>query len=140
MKKRIFLLILALVVLCVTPVQAFAQPVQLLEGISPEWVVITRFFNTCNMSDSGKFEFSSALSAQSHIDKVVIEARLQQEVNGSWKTIKSWISTSSGNTGSLYKAHYVAGGYFYRLVATGCVYHNNKLIEQASYTSPLYWY
>ncbi|MDA8226589.1 MAG: hypothetical protein M0T74_02590 [Desulfitobacterium hafniense] len=69
-----------------------------------------------------------------------INASIQQYVNGRWTTIKSWTSTSYNNSGYLDQTWYVTSGYYYRMVSTGAVYQNDKLVEQTSYTSPSYWY
>lgn len=104
------------------------------------WVSITDFQNTFDISASGAALVNLRLNARSDINKVVINASIQQYVNGRWTTIKSWTSTSYNNSGYLDQTWYVTSGYYYRMVSTGAVYQNDKLVEQTSYTSPSYWY
>jgi hypothetical protein len=108
--------------------------------IGPLWVNITEFTNSFDISASGLAEFDTSLYARSNINKVVINASIQQYVNGNWRTIKSWSSTTYSNSGYLNKKWYVVSGYYYRLVSTGSVYQNNVLVEQTSYTGRSYWY
>lgn len=142
MKKRVEVLILSLLILCLVPMQVFAletkQPTN--SEIGPLWVNISRFSNSFDISSSGLSQFDTSLSARSNINKVVINASIQQNINGSWQTIKCWTSTSSSSSGNLAQKWYVVSGYYYRLVSTGSVYQNDVLVEKTSYTGPDYWY
>lgn len=142
MRKRVFLLVLVIMLLCTAPVQVFALETNSENGLEmgPLWVNITSFVNASDITGSGIFEFETRLYARSNIDKVVIDASIQQYNNGSWQTIKSWTSTSYSSSGSMYQNWAVMSGYYYRLVSTGLVYQNNVLMEQTSYTGPSYWY
>ncbi|HHY26961.1 MAG TPA: hypothetical protein GX523_09520 [Desulfitobacterium dehalogenans] len=142
MGKRIIVLALSLFILCLTPMQMFAQGTsQATESeVGPMWVNITEFTNSFDVSGSGLTQFDTSLYARSNINKVVIDSSIQQYTNGSWQTIKSWTSTSNSSSGYLAQKWYVVSGYYYRLISTGAVYQNDVLVEQASYTGLSYWY
>ncbi len=142
MRKRAAVLVLTLLILCLVPMQILAMETNLAKNspIGPMWVNIIEFTNSFDISDSGLFEFDTVLYARSDINKVVINASIQQYSNGSWQTIKSWSSTSYSNSGYLNQKWYVMSDYYYRLVSTGAVYQNGELVEQTSYTGPSYWY
>lgn len=142
MRNKAVVLVLSLLILCLAPMQMFAIEANQAPNsqIGPLWVNIIEFTNSFEISSSGLAEFDTSLYARSNINKVVINASIQQYINGSWQTIKSWSSTSYSNSGYLNQKWYVVSGYYYRLVSTGAVYQNNVLVEQTSYTSPSYWY
>lgn len=142
MRKKVSVLVLAVLLLCLSPIQSFAMETDQKTDsvIQPRWVSITDFANSFNISGSGLAQLNTALYARSNINKVVITQNLQQYVNGSWKTIKSWTGTFYSSSGYMNKSWYVTSGYYYRMVSTGAVYQNNVLVEQVSYTGPSYWY
>lgn len=142
MRKKTVVLCISLLILCLAPMQIFGLDAEqkINFDIGPLWVSITDFQNTFDISASGAALVNSKLYARSNINKVVINASIQQYINGSWKTIKSWTSTSSSNSGYLNQTWYVMSGYYYRMVSTGAVYQNGVLVEQTFYTSPSYWY
>lgn len=141
MRKRV-VLVLSLLILLLVPMQVFAIGTNQVTNseIGPLWVSITEFTNSFEISSSGLAQFDTSLYARSNINKVVINASIQQYINGSWQTIKSWASTSYSNSGYLNQQWYVMSGYYYRLVSTGAVYQNDVMVEQTSYTGPSYWY
>jgi len=142
MSKRAATLVLTLLILCVAPMQAFALGTNQVTNseIGPLWVSITEFTNSFEISGSGLAQFDTSLYARSNINKVVINASIQQYINGSWQAVNSWTSTSYSNSGYLNQKWYVMSGYYYRLVSTGAVYQDDVLIEQTSYTGSSYWY
>ncbi|WP_075367228.1 hypothetical protein [Desulfosporosinus metallidurans] len=142
MRKRTAALVLSLLILCLAPMHAFALGTNQVTNseLGPLWVSITEFTNSFEISGSGLAQFDTSLYARSNINKVVINASIQQYINGSWQTIKSWTSTSYNNSGYLNQKWYVVSGYNYRLVSTGAVYQNDTLVEQTSYTGSSYWY
>jgi len=142
MRKRAAVLVLSLLILCVAPMQAFALGTNQVTNseIGPLWVSITEFTNSFEISGSGLAQFDTSLYARSNINKVVINASIQQYINGSWQTVNSWTSTSYSNSGYLNQKWYVMSGYYYRLVSSGAVYQDDVLVEQTSYTGPSYWY
>jgi len=142
MKKRAVVLVLSFLILCTAPMQMFAVETnkETSSEIGPLWVDIIKFSNSFDVSGSGLFQFDTSLSARSNINKVVINASIQQNNNGSWQTIKSWTSTSNSSNGSLCQKWYVVSGYDYRLVSSGAVYEDGVLAEKTSSTGPSYWY
>lgn len=142
MRKRAVVLVLSLLILCLAPMQMFAVETNQATSseIGPLWTHIIKFSNTFDISDSGLFQFDTSLTARSNINKVVINASIQQYVNGNWQTIKSWTSTSYSYMGDINQSWYVMSGYYYRLVSSGAVYQDDILMEQTSYTGPSYWY
>lgn len=142
MRKRAVVLVVSLLILCLAPVQMLAaqtnQEADL--EIGPSWVHIVRFSNYFDISSSGLAHVDTGLLARSNINKVVINSSIQQNVDGSWRTIKSWTSTSNSYVGDLTESWYVVSGHYYRLATSGEVYQNGVLMEQTSYTSPAYWY
>lgn len=142
MRKRAVVLVLSLLILCVAPMQAFALGTNQVTNpqIGPLWVSITEFTNSFEISGSGLAQFDTSLYARSNINKVVINASIQQYINGSWQIVNSWTSTSYSNSGYLNQKWYVMSGYYYRLVSTGAVYQNGVLVEQTSFTGSSYWY
>ncbi|WP_019850899.1 MULTISPECIES: hypothetical protein [Desulfitobacterium] len=103
MRRKAVILALSLFILCLTPMQIFAQSTsQAMEPeVGPMWVNITEFTNSFDISSSGLAQFDTSLYARSNINKVVIDASIQQYTNGSWQTVKSWASTSNSNSGYL---------------------------------------
>ncbi|WKV07741.1 hypothetical protein Q2T46_09190 [Thermoanaerobacterium sp. CMT5567-10] len=107
--------------------------------ITPNWIAISQFTNTFDISSMGKSTVDSVLYAFS-VDKIRIDAYLQQYKNGNWVTIKSWSNTSTDISCSISEIWYVEEGYYYRLVTKGTVYRNGVQLEQANYTSDARWY
>ncbi len=142
MRKRAVALVLSLLILCVAPMQVFALGTNQVTNseIGPLWVSITEFTNSFEISGSGLAQFDTSLYARSNINKVVINASMQQYNNGSWQTVNSWTSTTYSNSGYLNQKWYLMSGYYYRLVSSGAVYQDDVLVEQTSYTGSSYWY
>lgn len=143
MRKKLAMLVLTLLVICLTPMQIFALNQSQQESqqvISPRWTYITEFSNAFDISVTGLFQFNTSLSARSSINKVEVNASIQQYVNGNWQTIRSWTNTSTSSSIEVFREWYVVPGYYYRLVSTGAVYQDGVLMEQTSYTGPGYWY
>lgn len=142
MKKRTSMLILSLLILCLAPMQMLAAEINEAKSlpIEPKWTSIIEFTNSFDISSGGTAQFDTVLFARSNIDKVVINASIQQYVNGNWQTVNSWSSTTYSNSGYLNKKWALMSGYYYRLVSTGAVYEDGILVEQTSYTGSSYWY
>ena len=142
MRKRAVALVLSLLILCVAPMQVFALGTNQVTNseIGPLWVSITEFTNSFEISGSGLAQFDTSLYARSNINKVVINASIQQYINGSWQAVNSWTSTTYSNSGYLNQKWYLMSGYYYRLVSSGAVYQDDVLVEQTSYTGSSYWY
>ncbi|EGW37201.1 hypothetical protein [Desulfosporosinus sp. OT] len=140
MQKRVVVLILSLLILCMVPMQVLASEQTTNSIVSPMWVNIIDYQNTFSISSSGAATVNTTLNAETNINKVVLTASIQQYNNGNWTTIKSWASTSYSNSGSLYQTRYLISGYYYRMVSNGSVYQDELLVENTSYTSSSRWY
>lgn len=130
-------------ILCLIPMQSFAFDADNQKEssvIAPRWTSIIDYQNIFEISGSGAALVDVSLNARSNINKVVINASIQQYVNDNWTTIKSWSSTSYSSSGYLSQTWYVNKGYYYRMLSTGAVYQNDVLLEHVSYTSPSHWY
>jgi len=109
------------------------------EVVQIQFTNIYSFFNSFEISDSGKSTFTSSLTAR-NVDEVSIACDLQQYSAGKWKTIKSWSGEYSGTGYILSKSWYVASGYSYRLKSYAYVYKDGAMIESDSYTSSNIYY
>lgn len=94
MRKRVVVFVLSLVILCMTPMQMLALEQNTDSIVSPMWTYIIDYQNTFSISSSGAATVNTTLNAGNNINKVVISSSIQQYINGSWTTIKSWTSTS----------------------------------------------
>lgn len=142
MLKKISLALCLVLIVSFTPLDSsFAQEsdATFQDSIQPNWTNISEFTNVFSVSECGLSSVESLLFA-SNVDEIKIVVNLQQYKNGSWTTIKSWTNTFSRISCILDEQWYVISGYLYRMVATGTVYINGSLIEQASYTSPSHYY
>lgn len=143
-RKIIIILIIGLLIIN-APISAFALNEERvgssseLNTVKPMWTEIAEFTNGFNISSTGKATIESILYAFD-VDEIQIDAKLQQYKNGSWITIKSWTSNSYDIYCTIGEIWYVMSGYSYRLVSTGMVYENSKLVEQTTYTSETYRY
>lgn len=140
MRKKIWIFVLALFILCI-PAQLFAadESTNVKNIVSPMWTYIVDYQNTFSISSSGLATVYTTLNASSG-NKVVITSSIQKYANGSWSSINSWTTTSYSGSGALYQTWNLASGYNYRMVSNGAVYQNSVLLEQTSYTSPIRWY
>ena len=66
-------------------------------------------------------------------NKVKVTTELQQ-LNGSWKTIKTWTVTKNGTAYGMEKTYGIAKGYSYRLKVTARAYKDTKLLETVTET------
>lgn len=137
MKKTVKTFIVCLIVLLsLVPCYANAEELNGVEQISPMFSNITIFQSKFNLSDNGKTTNTVYLDAR-NVDRVVVEAYLQQFKGGNWVAIKNWSNSKEGTTCSLSQDWYVASGYSYRLVTYGYVYQGTKLVESTSDTSSI---
>ena len=66
-------------------------------------------------------------------NKVTVTCELQQ-LNGSWKTIKSWTKTVNDTSFLMEKTYGIAKNYSYRLKITAKAYKDTKLFETVTET------
>lgn len=69
---------------------------------------------------------SSIVGYSSLVDKVKIEATLQQYKNGSWTDLKTWTKFYSSYKGNLGETYQVSKGYSYRVVTKFTAYSGSK--------------
>lgn len=69
---------------------------------------------------------SSIVGYSSTVDKVKIEATLQQYKNGSWTDLKTWTKSFSSYKGNLGETYQVSKGYSYRVVTKFTAYSGSK--------------
>ena len=69
---------------------------------------------------------SSIVGYSSLVDKVKIEATLQQYKNGSWTDLKTWTKSYSSYKGNLGETYQVSKGYSYRVVTKFTAYSGSK--------------
>ncbi len=142
-KKKFLFLLMALLSFASLPTYAFESTEQTLNSgniiIQPRFTNISIYQNTFDLSASGKASVMTYLTVRTLSD-VRVEASLQQSKNGTWTTVKSWSSSASGTSSGLNVTYYVLKGYNYRMISSGKVYKNGKLIEQTSYVSESKYY
>ncbi len=143
-KKIIMLLVISVICFTINPTFILASQgnQQTMESnlIQPMWTYIDSYRNTFVISDFGRADVTVVLHSFT-ADSIRVEASIQQLKNGDWITIKTWSNTVHDKiTCGLGKSWYVAKGYLYRMVSTGIVYKNGKIVEQTTYVSPLRYY
>jgi len=109
------------------------------EIVTPFFTNITLFQNVFDISTDGKVSISVYLTAR-NVDKVKVNANLQQLINGNWSTVKSWTNISAGTYSGLSGIYYVPKGYEYRLISSGSVYLNENVLEQSTFISQTKFY
>lgn len=73
---------------------------------------------------------SSIVGYSSSVDKVKIEATLQQHKNGKWTDLKTWSKSYSSHKGNLGETYQVSKGYSYRVVTKFTAYSGSKMETQ----------
>lgn len=91
---------------------------------------------TANLSISGTTAQVSGRITPKNGQKTTLTVKLQQKVDGRWKTIATWSDSSSSGTSDIISKKSVDKGYAYRAYATGKVYNSaGSVIETASKAS-----
>lgn len=140
MRKRFLIIISAVLILCMIGMPVYAKEnIKMLGSteqdiVQPCFTNIILFQNGFDISETGKASVSVYLTAQ-NVDRVQVDAYLQQYINGSWMTIKSWTNTAVGTNSGLCGTYYVSRGYLYRVFSRGSVYKGSTLVETTTYTS-----
>ncbi|MFT4105631.1 MAG: hypothetical protein QM657_07720 [Lacrimispora sp.] len=126
LKKR-FLVSLFLMVLAVSSITAYASPV-----VGPQWSYLTMITGRMKVDDKNYAKITVACSSDKiEVTKVTAKCELQQ-LEGSWKTIKSWSESSAGRNIAYTKEYGIAKNYNYRLKVTASTYKNSTLLESAT--------
>ena len=139
-KKTILLLIIFIICLTINPTSILAsqenQQTTEQDLIQPMWNYIITYTNSFDISKFGRADVGVVLTSYT-ADSMRVEASIQQFKDGRWTTIKTWSNTTYGEVVcGLGKSWYVMSGYYYRMVSTGTVYKNGRIVEQTSYISP----
>lgn len=74
------------------------------------------------------------MTAKLGVDKCLITSRLQEKVNGEWKTIQAWTESKIGISCELNKSIVVSKGYDYRVFSTVKAYKGTKSESIAVYS------
>lgn len=125
LKKR-FLAALFVMTLVVSSITAYASTVQ---TPTPRWSYVTMITAGMDVDDYNAASISVTVNCDAYdINKVKAKCELQQ-LDGSWKTIKSWTETNDDNYIMYSKEYAVAKKYSYRLKVTAYAYMDSKLLE-----------
>ena len=143
-KKTIMLLVIFVICFIINPTFILASQgiQQTMESdlVQPMWNYIATYRNTFVISEYGRADVEVVLTSFT-ADSMRVEASIQQLKDGRWTTIKTWSNTTHGNiVCGLGKSWYLMSGYYYRMVSTGTVYKNGRVVEQTSFISPIRLY
>lgn len=99
---------------------------------SPRWSYLTMIRGSMKVDDKNIAKISVACNSDAFdTDKIEAKCELQQ-LDGSWKTIKTWREENNG-TGLLYHKEWaIAKNYSYRLKVTAYTYKDSVLLESAT--------
>ncbi len=98
------------------------------EEVIPYFIAITKATNNLTLNSGGRLTcYADTRTKYGYGSGVTIE--LQQYTNGSWKTIKTWTSSSDSNASTIEKDWYVVKGYNYQLKTTHAALDNGDVIE-----------
>ncbi len=119
--KKITAVVLAMVIMLVTSVNAYAA--------TPRWSYLTTIAADLDFDDYNGVDITVMCDSDvTETDKIKAVCELQQ-YNGSWKTIKSWTETRDDVCVMFTKYYAVAKNYSYRLKITASTYKNSVLLE-----------
>lgn len=125
LKKR-FLATLFVMTLVVSSITAYASTIQ---TPTPRWSYVTMMTAGMDVDDYNAASISVTVNCDAYdTNKVKAKCELQQ-LDGSWKTIKSWSETNDDHMISYSKEYAVAKKYSYRLKVTAYAYMDSKLLE-----------
>ena len=96
-----------------------------------------RYSASLTLSSGKAVCYILAETTSSKVDKVGFSVKLQQNQNGSWKTIESWsqkVSLKNGNA-KFKESVRISKGFTYRFTGTIKTYKNGKLLDTCAITS-----
>jgi hypothetical protein len=102
--KTIKVLYFALLICFISTVNTFALDNN--QIITPKWTALDMVFQSFSIED-GIAAVSASTTAHSSANEVDARAYLQQQQNGSWKTVKSWYSIKDRSLVLLEQTYYV---------------------------------
>lgn len=99
---------------------------------SPRWTYLNMIRGSMKVDDKNIAKISVACDSDAFdTDKIVAKCELQQ-LDGSWKTIKTWEEENDGSGILYHKERAIAKNYSYRLKVTAYAYKNSVLLESAT--------
>lgn len=122
-KRKVVLLVASILVMAAA-MTAFASP-------TPRWSYIGGIQGVLEISNGNADVEVFCDATTTGVNKVKAKCELQQ-LDGSWKTIKTWTETESGTSVHYYKSYPVSESYSYRLKITGYAYNGTTLLESAT--------
>ncbi len=124
--KKEFLVSLFVMVFVVFSVTVYASTEV---GTSTQWSHLTMISADMKVNNHNIAKISVTCDSNMFdTNKVIAKCELQQ-LNGSWKTIKSWSETNKDSYIMYSKEYAVAKKYSYRLKVTASAYKDSKLLE-----------
>jgi len=127
--KKSHLRFLGLILLSVLVISAtaFASTLRALR-----WSHLIAMSGNMSVNDSGIATITAECRADyMTVDQVKLKCELQQ-LDNSWKTIKTWTETANKNSIIYEKEYAIYKNYSYRLKITSYVYSNGTLLETAT--------
>ena len=99
---------------------------------SPRWSYLNMIRVSMKVDDKNITKISVACSSHAfNTDKIAAKCELQQ-LDGSWKTIKTWKEENNGTDLLYHKEWAIAKNYSYRLKVTAYTYKDSVLLESAT--------
>ena len=99
---------------------------------SPRWSYLTMIRGSMKVDDKNIAKISVACDSDAFdTDKIEAKCELQQ-LDGSWKTIKTWREENDSSCLLYHKEWAIAKNYSYRLKVTAYTYKNSVLLESAT--------
>lgn len=96
---------------------------------APRWSYLALIVGSLEISDDNSATVTVTCGADGvKVDSLKVTCDLQQ-LDGSWKTIKSWTVSKDSSDLILQKEYAVYKGYSYRLKVTAKAYKDSKLLE-----------
>lgn len=123
--KRKFVVLLAVVMCTAAAFSAYAN--------MPRWSYLGMMTAYMETDDSGRAKVSVTCDADFEVNKITAKCELQQ-LDGSWKTIKTWKETDNNHAITYTKNYGIYKNYSYRLKVTAYMYVDSKLVETVTET------
>lgn len=132
--KKTILMPLCAMTLAVSSIAAHA-PIAYASAVSvpsPRWSYLTMIRGSMKVNDKNIAKILVACDSDAFdTDKIAAKCELQQ-LDGSWKTIKTWKEENSGNALLYDKEWAIAKNYSYRLKVTAYAYKDSVLLESVT--------
>ena len=123
--KRKFVVLLAVVMCIAATLSAYANV--------PRWSYLGMMTADMEKYHSGWAKISVTCDADFEVNKITAKCELQQ-LDGSWKTIKTWRETEQDHAIRFAKDYAIYKNYSYRLKVTAYMYVDSKLVKTVTET------